>query len=139
MDRRASRRQVTRRHLPWAGFLLAPVLLAAWLPVPGPADGVFCVLRRVTGYPCLTCGYTRAFARMAHGQWHDALRDCPLGAVLFPAFVGVLSVHLTALLLGVRFDWNLPDMTRRQRGLALAALAGLAAANWAYRLIRGFA
>jgi hypothetical protein len=139
LDRHAGLRQAARRHLPWAGMLLAPLLAASLLPVPGPTDGVFCALRRITGFACMTCGFTRAFVKMVHGDWCDALRDCPLGAILPLTVVLALSAHLAALLLRVRITWTPPFLTRRQRGLALAALAGLAVANWAYRLIRGFA
>ena len=57
--------------------LLAPTLLR-----PGAHGPVLCPLRRVTGVWCPTCGMTRAFGWLAHGNLGESLRYHPLAAVL---------------------------------------------------------
>jgi len=126
-------------RLLWIGVWLAPLLAAALLPAPDPSRLVFCALRRMTGIPCLTCGFSRAFSRAVHGQWLDALRDCPLGVVPPLILIFALSCQLANLLLGVTIVPSRPPLSRRRTACLLAALALLAAANWTYRLARGCA
>lgn len=126
------------RKLAFAGMLLL-LIAASLLPVPGPAEGVFCALRRITGYPCMTCGFTRAFMLVMHGQWTNAIRDCPLGACLPIVVVIALSIQLMSLLPGVQIRRTIPVLSTNQRIIAIVTLAALVAANWLYRLFHGYA
>jgi hypothetical protein len=139
LDHHAPLQRVIRHHLTWIGILLPPVLAAAAWPVPGSAEAVFCLLRRLTGYPCMTCGFTRAFVRVLHGDGSGAWRDCPLGVIPPLLIVLALAVHLAALALGARVSWTPPDALRRYRLPLFVACASLVVANWTYRLIRGYA
>jgi hypothetical protein len=43
-----------------------------------------CLFHRLTGLPCPTCGLTRSWSALLHGQWTDACRFHALGpAALF--------------------------------------------------------
>jgi hypothetical protein len=71
----------TRYGRPLA-FLAGAALLAPTLLRPGAHGPVLCPFRRVTGVWCPTCGMTRAFAWMAHGDLHESLRYHPLAPLL---------------------------------------------------------
>ncbi len=45
-----------------------------------------CLFRRVFGMPCPTCGLTRAFAAISHGQLDDALRFHAAALWIYTAF-----------------------------------------------------
>lgn len=93
-----------------------------------------CLFKLATGWPCLTCGSTRALGRLF---------------ALDPA--GALAMNpLAALVALVLIPWGLADAVLLSRGRALglelspsAALAArllvvtLAAANWAYLVAAG--
>jgi hypothetical protein len=93
-----------------------------------------CVFKALTGWPCLSCGFTRVLARLFHLDLAGALALNPLAAV------GVV----TAL------AWGLADIVLLARGRALALELsppagrvlrwGMPAAillNWAYLLAAG--
>ncbi len=89
-----------------------------------------CTFRAVTGIPCLTCGSTRAFGRLASLDFVGALAMQPL-------------VTAVALLIGL---WGLADLalfSLRRQALTIQCSArevlaltwvtlGLALVNWAY-------
>lgn len=89
-----------------------------------------CTFKSLTGYPCATCGFTRAFVRGAHGQLADAFSVTPLGAVVFYAMV-LYSVVVLA-------TWLVPQLPRpvlklRSEGARWAArltLPALVLVNW---------
>jgi hypothetical protein len=94
----------------------------------------FCAFKAATGWPCLTCGSTRAMARFFHGDLPGAFGMNPLAAV------GVLSL----------LPWAAADLALLTRGRALrlelgpgaaraARVAVVAAAviNWAYLVAAG--
>jgi uncharacterized protein DUF2752 len=93
-----------------------------------------CYFKAVTGYPCPTCGTTRAFARLFWRDLPGALAMNPL------ATVGLLVLAL----------WGLADLALLARGRALSLelspgagrvarflAVGLLLANWAYLVAAG--
>ena len=93
-----------------------------------------CVFHAVTGWPCMTCGTTRAAARLAVGDLPGALSMNPLAAIAGLALV----------------PWGLSDLALMARGRALAvdvapagarvlrvALVLAVAVNWAYLIAAG--
>jgi uncharacterized protein DUF2752 len=93
-----------------------------------------CAFKAVTGLPCLTCGTTRALARLFTLDVPGAVAMNPLAAAVALALV----------------PWGAADLVllARDRALALEISPGLAptvrvaalalvAANWAYLIVAG--
>jgi hypothetical protein len=54
------------------------VLVSAWLESRTGLEVPTCLLKRVTGHPCPTCGSTRAILALGRGRWVEALAWNPL-------------------------------------------------------------
>lgn len=93
-----------------------------------------CTFKVVTGWPCLTCGGTRAVGRLASGDLAGAMAMNPLAAL------GALAV----------LPWGIADLALLARGRALAielapaawralrvAIPAALLANWAWLLAAG--
>jgi hypothetical protein len=90
-----------------------------------------CAFRRVTGYPCATCGGTRAAERLFRGDLLGAITLNPLATAV---------VIATPLLLLWWIAVPPPPMPRKRRVPVWAAVlmvVAVIAANWAYVLSRG--
>lgn len=108
----------------WLLLVLAGVLLEQR---GGPALET-CVLHRLSGQPCPTCGSTRVVLALGQGAWLAALRCNPMVALGLP--LGALWLGLR-LSLGRALELNLSRQERSVLlGLGLAALA----ANWVWVL-----
>ncbi|SRR6266446_5596166 len=94
----------------------------------------FCLFKAVTGLPCMTCGTTRAFARLFALDLPGAMAMNPLSAAVALALV----------------PWGVGDLMLLGRGRALAlevspgvapflrvTAVSLLAANWAYLIVVG--
>jgi hypothetical protein len=123
MDRRPS-----VHALGFAAVAAALLLAAAVLPLDRPPLSFFaCPLKAATGWPCLFCGSTHAFAHFVRGEWLPALGQSPLGLVMALA----LSLHLLITLLRLSgLPLRLPAIALppRLRWIAL----GLLALNWVF-------
>jgi hypothetical protein len=86
-----------------------------------------------TGWPCLTCGMTTAFAYAARGRLWRALDCQPFGALLF---VGIMGGGVMALRALRRQQSMMPWLVRllpwKFLGLLYLLLA-LLVASWAYK------
>jgi hypothetical protein len=69
---------------PFDSSSAAPTFSAA------PAEDTSCVLRRLTGLPCLTCGITRSFRAIGQGDVAAALEFHPLGPLLWATFLALM-------------------------------------------------
>jgi len=116
----------------WAAILvgcwLLLVLAGVLLERQGAPELETCLLHRLTGHPCPTCGSTRVVLGLVHGAWLEALRFNPL------VTVGLLS---GSIWLGIRLVLSrtpgLELSSGERLGLLLAGLSALLL-NWAWVL-----
>ncbi|MFN2431880.1 MAG: DUF2752 domain-containing protein [Gemmatimonadota bacterium] len=111
-----------------------------------------CPFRSLTGFPCPTCGTSRALLALAHGAAAEAFRIQPLATLLVLAALaaGALSAAaaMTPRLRSAPEEdrrtlpaaaWRAPvaatDSPGRHTVLAVRALAIALSCNWAYLLI----
>lgn len=108
----------------WALLVLAGVLLERW---GAPAQET-CLLHRLTGHSCPTCGSTRVVLGFIQGQWRQALWMNPFVAI------GLVA---GGLWLGLRLALGRTlraDLSPGERGVALALGLALLLANWIWVL-----
>jgi len=109
----------------------AAIAAVAWLALQLPWP--VCTFRRLTGFPCLTCGATRASLALLHGDLAAAWRLNPL---VFAAAWAVACFDLYALVVlssgarRLRISW--PNRMVRRLTLSAAGVVGLL--NWIYLL-----
>jgi len=131
------RRTVLAHHLPLALIAGLVLLAAAFLPQDQNSHTI-CLFRRLTGYPCPSCGLTRGFVAMAHGQWLEVLHACPLAALLYAATAFVFAVNTAAILCGVCLTPGRWLKWRARAWVVFLCFCGLLILlNWLYRLIYG--
>lgn len=112
----------------WVVLLITLIALERWMNIETPA----CLFKRATGFPCPTCGSTRAMESLLHGHIGAAISLNPLITVL---------VLLTPVALLVSRGTSAPTARSRMTptrwnivvGIGLAALA----LNWAWVIHRG--
>jgi hypothetical protein len=115
----------------FAAIFALSFLVARFVPVLGL--GLTCPAKALLGIPCATCGMTRAFVALAHGEVASALAASPGGAVLAAGCWAFALAALARPALG--FSW--PRLgTRTARAAAVAGVAGLLL-NWAYLVVAG--
>lgn len=130
-------RAVLSRHLVPAVLALGVLLAAFFLPLDR-IPYTICMFLRLTGYPCPSCGLTRGFIAMAHGQWLDVLQACPLAALLYAATAFVFAINTAALLCGVCLTLGRLFKWRARAWVIFLCFFGLLILfNWLYRLALG--
>ncbi|MCX6995581.1 MAG: DUF2752 domain-containing protein [Kiritimatiellaeota bacterium] len=138
MEQPADYRAVLRVHLPWVGLLAPVFLVAAFVPVIGELPFTMCAFRNLTGYPCLFCGFTRAFVALAHGRWSAAALQCPAAIPVFAVAAGLLAWHALGLVSGrIIAPGSALRPGRWTWALGLMGGGAVLLANWIYRLAAG--
>jgi hypothetical protein len=117
------------------GVLVLPILmLAAWFVVRHPDRfPMFCLFHRWTGLPCPACGSFRALQQLGTGHPIQAWRLNPLATVL-SIVAGVFVVYAWIAVLFRLPRPRLEGVSRRARGMLIAAVALAVLANWAWLL-----
>jgi len=138
IDRYASYREILVQHLPFAIIPGVILVISYCLPV----DKIhfhLCLFLRLTGFPCPTCGWTRGFVSMAHGDWQSAFYDCPIAAVLYVFTAFIFACNMAALICGVRISrGSLLQFNVRKAVWAVIFCFFAILINWIYRLTMGF-
>jgi hypothetical protein len=96
IEKPSSYAEVLAYHLPW--FLISGAILAGSLLIS--AEKVpfrLCMFYNLTGYPCISCGFTRGFTGIAHGHWQAVLLDCPLALLIYAMTVALFIWNGIAL------------------------------------------
>lgn len=115
----------------------ALLVVAGWTwPAWGGAVSIACPLKQLTGWPCLTCGGTRAFVAAMAGRWVEALGWNPLVGLAGLALLLGLPVATAGLVSGRRPELAPGPRMSAARWWRLAVLGALVA-NWAYLVIAG--
>src|SRR5437868_11645189 len=103
---------------------------AAWLAVGLPWP--ICWFRALTGYPCSTCGATRAAVALFHGQFSGAWRWNPLA---FAVYCGIALFDAYALCVVLMRHRRLRlSFSALEKIILRATLIVLLVLNWAYLL-----
>ena len=116
----------------WGGSALALVALSPWARLVERSLWP-CAFKKLTGFPCPTCGTTRAAVALARLDFGSALVHYPLPAVAWIAFIGGGIAALAMTLMG-RTPPAIPNRLSRTTRLVLVALV---LANWVYSIATG--
>ena len=130
MTTRSATREERQLALLWlAAAASALALRPLWLAIAPFLRP--CVFRSLSGFPCPTCGTTRAATAFLHGDLAAAFTANPLAAVA--GFLFVFGAPLAVLWTLAR--WPVPVLpTPLPTWVRIGALA-LIAANWIYVII----
>jgi uncharacterized protein DUF2752 len=93
-----------------------------------------CLFKLMTGFPCLTCGTTRALGRLVHGDLYGAWLMNPLAASGALALVPWAAADLLLMIRGRALGVELAPAAARAARVAVVAAA---LANWAYLVAAG--
>jgi len=121
----------------WLGWMLALacaglIATAAWFPFGRLPP--LCAFLLLTDLPCLTCGMTRSWVALVHGDVLGALLWNPAGAALCVS-TAAAGVYAAARQLGapaVRLR-----STALERRMLRVALVVVVIANWSYVALSG--
>jgi hypothetical protein len=109
----------------WAGLGASAIWLSDYLDRPVQ----LCLVKRLTGYPCPTCGSTRSALSLLHGHIIRAWLYNPL---LF----SVLSLFVVVIAVRVLFARSIKiNLTKQERIFAWILMIVLFFANWAYVIV----
>jgi len=126
-------RKVARFGVPevFALIGLLSFLVARFLPVL--AVPYTCPMKGILGIPCMTCGMTHAFVRLAHGEVVAALGASPLGTLLAAAAWLYAALDLAR----AATDLPFPNLDLKLQRALVAVVACALALNWAWLLSHG--
>ncbi len=113
--------------------LIALVVLAAVRFLPHSGLLPSCVFLAVTGLPCPTCGTTRSFLHLAHGDLPAALAQNPLAAAAMIAALAWMCASAALFLL--RSPRPALVTTRSEGVLIRTAAVVLFLLNWSYLIL----
>ena len=102
-----------------------------WLQLPLPR----CSFRMITGFPCLTCGSTRATLALLRGDLATAFSFNPLALATLCA-LAVYNVYAASLLVTGARRIRRTDGGRIFGRVFVSVLVALALCNWFYLLTR---
>jgi hypothetical protein len=111
------------------------IVLAAALPATRPFPFDLCLVRRLSGIPCATCGLTRAVCLFVQGHWERSLTMHPAGWLVALGLVAAGTWMAAEAALGR----TAPERLKSAAGSwFLLTAGGLSAGRWAGRLFNLF-
>lgn len=109
---------------------LVGLLVARFIPVARLLPFWGCIFRKVTGWPCLGCGLTRAADHAAHLHFARAWHANPLGTLGAIGFALLAVLTVVHLAFGVRVP--VPELDERDWRWARVVLVLAVLVNYAY-------
>lgn len=106
----------------WLNLGATAIFLSAYLNRPVQ----LCLIKRLTGYPCPTCGFTRGALSLLHGHIVQAWLYNPLLFLVLGLFVAVTAIRVF-FARGIKVS-----LTKNERLFAWLLVILLFFANWAY-------
>jgi len=106
----------------WLSLGATAIFLSAYLNRPVQ----LCLIKRLTGYPCPTCGFTRGALSLLHGHIVRAWLYNPLLFLVLGLFVAVTAIRVF-FARGIKVS-----LTKNERLFAWLLVILLFFANWAY-------
>lgn len=104
------------------------------------SHGTVCPVKMVTGYPCPSCGSTRAIHLFFEGRFTDAMMLNPLGIASLFLLVFIVALLVIDVLAKKDFYYQsyerLGKLLKEQHKLS-AVLIVLVIANWIWNLYKG--
>ncbi|MFB6262323.1 MAG: DUF2752 domain-containing protein [Bradymonadaceae bacterium] len=123
--------------VPVGALLAAPLLalpLGAWAVARGWVTLGTCSMKVVTGYPCLTCGATRATMHLLRGELAGAIALQPMIVGLYALLAVWGTASLGAFASGRRLEFRFDETSRTAAKILLVAIP---LANWIYLAAAG--
>ena len=123
----------------WGAVVATVLALGATVALAAPAlirVLPACVFRALTGWPCPTCGSTRAILALADGRLLAAVALNPLAVLMLGGsaiYLGYALGAILGLVPRVRTGWLTPPMPVGLR----VGLPALLMANWIWLLVQG--
>ena len=113
------------------------VIAAAIVPVDRIFDsvGYGCAFKALTGYPCATCGTTRAFLAAADLRLGRAFMFNPAAFLVFCFFCIYIVWAVSTLMFGVPFP-RVHKLSRRNVVWFAAGILLVICLNWAFVMLR---
>jgi hypothetical protein len=111
------------------GLAAAATWFALGLPWP------HCIFFSITGFPCVTCGATRATIQFLHGNFLAAWKWNPL-VLIFLSGLTLFNVYAAAVLATRAPRLRLGGLSSVEKKAARGFVIVLLALNWIYLLAR---
>jgi hypothetical protein len=111
-----------------SSLAIAGIWFALGLPWPR------CIFHDLTGWPCPSCGMTRAATEFMRGHLPAAFRWNPLVFSSLCALT-IFNLYASLVLVAGRRRVRIALVTRGERNLMRAVIVGLLALNWLYLLV----
>ncbi len=126
----ASSRQVAARGL--LLLVVTTIFLISIFWNPEQTNILPCYFQQLTRHPCPSCGLSRSFHAIAHGQLRQAVQFHPLGVVIYLGLMAFLLKVVVELL------WHKQMriiLNARAKSMAIVTLGWLWIGCWIYRLL----
>lgn len=117
----------------YLGIGLLAVGVAAFFPFDAVRGLYACPSLTLFDLPCLSCGFTRAWVRLAHGEVGAAFAVSPLGAASFIALCAFVVYGTVRLALGLA--WPAVSVSRREGRFIKLGFLAVILGNWVYLIV----
>lgn len=123
-------------------FMLAILLVGGtWMGISYlvPENWTPCFFHQLTGWPCPSCGSTRAFHALLQGEITDSVQINPLGVLAAIAAMLMVPFLLIDLLYGKSMVYRVYQHGEKwlKRPLIAVPFSVLVLANWIWNISKG--